>query len=684
MCGIAGVVRADPESPVEESSLLRMARAVRHRGPDGFGLALERGAGFVSTRLAIVDLPRGWQPLRSGCHQRGAPPPSATRSHQRGAPPPFATPQGGGLLVYNGEVYNHPELRADLRRRGEKFESESDTEVVLRLLERDGLAALHRLNGQFALAWWHAEARRLVLVRDRFGVRPLYHALSDDGTLVFGSEAKALFASGEVSASPDLQGLDDVFTLWGARPPRTPFRGVSQLPPGGLLVWEQGKLTAERAWWSADAGGGAPRGDLGELLRDSVALRLRADVPVGAYLSGGLDSSVITALAREEAGHRLRTFSVAFSDPLFDERAHQEVVARALGTDHHTVQITPGDIAAAFPEVIRHAESPLVRTAPVPLFLLAQEVRRHSITVVITGEGADELFWGYDLFKEVTIRELHDREPERALGLLDQLYPYLGAGGARRGPAWRRFLLETGGRDDPLRSHLTRVQATATVKAFYHPDVVAELDGKASSVDRLRSELPESFGRWSPLQRAAWLEVKTLLGPYLLAAQGDRVAMAHGVEGRFPFLDHRVYEHAGALAPERKLDGMRDKIALREVAATLLPAEAAARPKQPYRAPEVAPFFSPDSPEWVRDLLSPAGLSEAGIWDERRVAGLVRRAQAGRVEGIRESMALVGILSTGLWHRAFMGQDAGGYSPETAEPRVRIDNTSEAAGKELA
>ena len=672
MCGIAGIVRPGPKPPVEECSLLRMARAVRHRGPDGFGLALDHGAGFVSTRLAIVDLPRGWQPLESGWRQGGA-------------PPPFSTPRGGSLLVYNGEVYNHPELRDDLRRRGERFETESDTEVVLRLLEHDGLDALHRLNGQFALAWWHAEARRLVLVRDRFGVRPLYHALLGDGTLVFASEAKALFASGEVSASADLEGLDDIFTLWGPRPPRTPFRGVSQLPPGGLLIWEHGKVTAERAWWSADAGAGAGNGGgLGEILRDSVALRLRADVPVGAYLSGGLDSSVITALAREQAGHRLSTFSVAFSDPRFDERAQQEVVARALGTDHHTVEIAPGDIAAAFPDVIRHAETPLVRTAPVPLFLLAREVRRHCISVVLTGEGADELFWGYDLFKEVTIRELHEREPEHALALLDQLYPYLGAPGARRGPAWRRFLLETGARDDLLRSHLTRVEATGTVKAFYHPEVVAELGRSASSVDRLRSELPESFGRWSALERAAWLEVKTLLGPYLLAAQGDRVAMAHGVEARFPFLDHRVYELAGAMAPERKLDGTRDKIALREVASTLLPTEAASRPKQPYRAPEVAPFFAPDSPEWVRDLLSPGGLSEAGIWDEQRVAGLVRRAEAGRAEGIRESMALVGILSTGLWHRAFMGQGAGAYPPETAEPRVRIDHTTEAARRELA
>ena len=658
MCGIAGVVRPHTESPVEESSLLRMARALRHRGPDGYGLVLDRGAGFASTRLAIVDLPHGWQPLEAGL--------------------------GGGLLVYNGEVYNHPELRADLAARGETFETHSDTEVVLRLLERDGLAALDRLNGQFALAWWHADTRRLVLVRDRFGVRPLHYALRGDGTLVFGSEAKALFASGEIGAAPDLEGLDDVFTLWGPRPPRTPFRGVRQLPPGGLLVWEAGAITAERTWWSADLGGaGSPGDDLEDTLRDSVALRLRADVPVGAYLSGGLDSSVITALAGEEAPSRLRTFSVAFGDPLYDERSHQEKVALALGTTHHTVEIGPTDIAAGFAEVVRHAETPLVRTAPVPLFLLAQEVARQGLKVVITGEGADELFWGYDLFKEVAIRQLHDHDPQQALALLDGLYPYLGAGGARRGPAWRRFLLETGDHDDLLRSHLTRVEATAAVKAFYRADVAAEL-GRDDAVGRLRGELPEAFGDWGALERAAWLEMTTLMSPYLLAAQGDRVAMAHGVEGRYPFLDHRVFELAAALAPEQKLDGMRDKVALREVAAKLLPASAATRPKQPYRAPEVAPFFGPDAPDWSRDLLSPTGLAEAGIWDERRVATLVRRAEAGRVAGVRESMAIVGILSTGLWHRAFIASDAGRYPAETAEPHVRIDRTERATTEQMA
>ncbi len=540
MCGFAGIVRSDACQPVDEVALRCMVGAIRHRGPDGFGIALDAGAGLVSARLAIFDLPRGWQPVE-------------------GVP-------RGSLLVYNGEVYNHPELRADLVSRGETFATTCDTEVVLRLLERDGLSALDRLNGQFAFAWWQPEPRRLTLVRDRFGVRPLYYALLEDGTVVFGSEAKALFASGEISAAPDFAGIDDVFTLWGPRAPRTVFRGIRQVRPGGIVVWERGRVREERTWWRPEYGlDEEPEGDLEELLRDSVRLRLRADVPVGTYLSGGLDSSLITALAQAETDHELRTFSIAFADPRYDERVHQEEVSRAIGTRHHVVEAVPQDIAGAFPDVVRHAEMPLVRTAPVPLYLLARAVREQRITVVATGEGADEIFWGYELFKEVILRELYRRQPDRAVALLDDLYAYLGPSAARRGTAWRRFLLETGAADEQLGSHSTRAVATGVVKAFYRPDVAAEV-GMGSSLDRLRAELPPAFERWSRLERAAWLELTTLLEPYLLSAQGDRVAMAHGVEGRFPFLDHRVFAHAARLPENAKMQGMNEKAALRLVA----------------------------------------------------------------------------------------------------------------------
>jgi asparagine synthase (glutamine-hydrolysing) len=659
MCGVAGIVRSDHSGLVDEQALLRMARAIRHRGPDGFGLALDAGAGLVSTRLAIVDLVRGWQP--------------------------YELAPSGNILVYNGEVYNHPELRAELSAKGEAgFATTCDTEIVLRLLEREGVSSLDRLNGQFAFAWWQPKRRRLTLVRDRFGVRPLYYALLRDGSLVFGSEAKALFASGEVTAAPDLAGVDEVFTLWGPRAPRTAFAGIRQVMPGGLTVWERGKITEERRWWTPEYHpGGSSEGDLDELLRDSVRLRLRADVPVGAYLSGGLDSSLITALAQAETNHQLRTFSIAFKDPRYDERAHQEEVARAVGTQHHVVEAGPSDIARAFPDVIRHVEMPLIRTAPVPLFLLAREVRAQGITVIATGEGADELFWGYELFKEVALRELFRHEPERATALLDQLYASLGPATSRRGPGWQHFLLKTGAGDDQLGSHLTRAGATAAVKAFYRSEIAAEI-GTSTSLDRLRCELPQAFEHWSRLERAAWLELATLLEPYLLSAQGDRVAMAHGVEGRFPFLDHRVFAYSARLPEDEKLRGMHEKIALRRVATKVLPPAIAKRTKQAYRAPEITPFFAVDAPGWVDELLSTSALDRTGFWDATRVAGLVRRCRTGRATGLRESMALVGILSAQLWHQEFMGRGVANYPPENHEPHVRIDRTVNAVIEEVA
>lgn len=669
MCGIAGIVRADPAAPVAEDALRRMAGALRHRGPDGWGYARGGGLGLVSTRLAIFDVPGGWQPMRG------------------------VGGTGQTLLVYNGEVYNHPELRCEL---GGTFATTSDTEVVHRLLEREGLHALERLNGQFALAWWEPAARRLTLVRDRFGVRPLHWAALPDGGIAFASEASALFASGEVVAAPDLAGIDEVFTTWGPRAPRSAFAGVAQLPPGGLLVWERGEIVARRTWWEpeydaqalAARAAGVPPGaiaspapaaaadELPELLADAVRLRLRADVPVGTYLSGGLDSSLIAALAQQASDHELRTFSVAFHDARYDERAYQQQVAQALGTRHHVVEVGAREIADGFREAVAHAEAPLIRTAPVPLMLLARATREHGITVVATGEGADELYWGYDLFKETALRELHRREPARAEALLDVLYPYLGAPAERRGPAWRRFFFEAGPPSDPLFSHQPRIRATGVVRAFYRREVADALSSNGGDpLARLRASLPEGFARWSALERAAYLELTTLLAPNLLAAQGDRVAMAHGVEGRFPFLDHRVFAHSVRLPPERKLaPDLTEKAELRALAARLLPHEVAARPKQPYRAPEVAPFFGPGAPAWVQERLEARALDGVGIFDPARVEGLLRRCHAGKASGLREGMALVGILSTQVWHERFCGAGAAsGWPPERDEPRVLLD-----------
>lgn len=622
-------------------TLLRMAAALRHRGPDGHGVAVGAGVGLVSTRLAVVDLSAGWQPVR--------------------------TRPGGEVLVYNGEVYDHARLRAELVRGGVPMRTVGDTEVVLRLMERDGTDAVRRLDGQFALAWWEPSPRRLTLVRDRFGVRPLHYAVTRRGDLVFGSEPGALFASGEVAAQPDLLGLDDVFTTWGARAPRTVFQDVRQVGPGHVVVWQDGRVVRNEPWWSADVGRRRqpPAEPLETLLRDSVRRRLQADVTVGTYLSGGLDSSLVTALAVQEAGRPVRTYSVAFDDPRYDESPWQQQVATALGTVHHVLRVGPGDVADGFRQTVVHAGTPMVRTAPVPMRLLARRARELGTTVVLTGEGADELFLGYDLFREVLARRGADAAS------LDALSPHLAD--RARGPGWRHALLHAGAHDDPLFSHQPRAVATRGVTAaLYSGDVQQALAGHDSR-ERLRADLPAAFAGWDDLERACWLELTTLLEPCLLAAQGDRAAMAHGVEARYPFLDHRVFEHAMALDPEQRLDGARDKVALRRLADQLLPHGVARRPKQPYRAPQVEPFFGPGAPEWVAESLTPEALDRAGVFDGTRTQGLVRRCREGRVRGEREALAAVGVLSTQVWWEHFCGAGRVRPAEETSRPRVFLD-----------
>jgi asparagine synthase (glutamine-hydrolysing) len=642
MCGLAGVARREPAG-VSAELLTRMAAVLRHRGPDGFGLFVSARVGLAHLRLSIIDIAGGAQPL--------------------------ANEDGRVVIVYNGEVYNYLELRRELAGHGHRFRTESDTEVLVHAYEEWGTGMLERLNGQFAFAIYDRRDESLFLARDRFGVRPLFYA-EREGTLYFASEMKALFASGEVDPAVDAAGLDEVFTFWAARPPRTPFREVRAIEPGCYAVWRDGRLRHTR-YFSPDYPAAAAEpatalNTLDDLLRTAVDFRMRADVPVGGYLSGGLDSTIGCALAAAASPHDLRTFSVTFEDPAFDESAHQLVVAGELGSRHAVQAIGPREIGAVFPDVVWHAETPLVRTAPAPLFLLSRLTRERDIKVVLTGEGADELFLGYDLFKEVVVRRFCLRQPGSTWRprLFDRLYPYLAppSGSAGRGgDLWRRFFLEAGSPDDPLFSHLPRFHLTARTKDFYAPgfrDALSGLDPLA----QLRDSLPPGFARWSPLHRAAYLEVTTLLSPYLLSSQGDRMAMAHGVEGRFPFLDHRLFAFAAGLPEGSKLrtTRLREKDILRRWAAPdapgkgLVPERVRARAKQPYRAPDIPAFFGPGHQSYVDEVLAPEALRASDLFEPAAVAGLVRRCRTGQATGARENQALVGILSAQLWHRAFI------------------------------
>jgi len=395
-------------------------------------------------------------------------------------------------------------------------------------------------------------------------------------------------------------------------------------------------------------------GRLRELLMDATRLRLRADVPVGSYVSGGLDSSAVTGLARRYSTNEIQTFAVAFPDAEFDERHHQERVARLLGTEHHTVECGPADIARVFPDLTWHAETPLLRTAPAPLYILAGLVRQHGLKVVLTGEGADECLIGYDIFKETKVRSFWAQEPRSKMRprLLRRLYDHI-PDLARPPQAYLEafFGRELDRVNDRDFSHSIRWANTAGLHRYFDGEVQAAI-GAAGSAE-LDQLLAGQGADWHPVSRAQYNEMTTFLDPYLLSSQGDRVAMAHAVEGRFPFLDHRVIEFCNSLPPEMKMPGLNEKALLKRAVADVVPAEVLTRPKQPFRAPIQTAFAGPNAPDYVRDLLDPAHIARDGVFRPRAASWLLNRAQSEARLSELENMALVGMISFGLFHRAF-------------------------------
>jgi asparagine synthase (glutamine-hydrolysing) len=507
----------------------------------------------------------------------------------------------------------------------------------------------------------------MMLARDRMGVRPLFHA-SAGGAVYFASEIKALLRVPGVSARLDPVALDQVFTLWAPLAPRTAFADICELEPASVMTVEP-ERTATRRYWDLDfpPGDAAPAvadeteaaARVRELLADAVRLRMRADVPVGSYLSGGLDSSLVSALAAGMAPQGLDTFSVTFDSPEHDESAFQTEMAAALGTRHRAVACRTGDIAADFPEVIRFTERPILRTAPAPLFRLSRLVRERGLKVVLTGEGADEVFAGYDIFKEARVRRFCRRQPQSNMRahLFRRLYPYLPNLNRQSAQYLAAFFgANDAALDDPLFSHRPRFRTTAAAKLFFSGDLRSTLAGY-DAAEEMVSRLPEAFGTWHPLHQAQYLESRFLLPGYILSSQGDRMAMAHGIEGRFPFLDHRLVEFAAQLPPELKLKGLTEKHVLRKAAAGLLPPDIGRRAKQPYRAPDSQSFVGAGEPDYVRDCLSEQSVSDGGLFNPRTVAGLHAKCRAQPVTGYRDNVAFVGILSTQLWQRTFARQD---------------------------
>lgn len=632
MCGIAGYCGGNIAPERAADHLRRMVDALRHRGPDGEGILVRGDAGLAHTRLSIVGLADGAQPM--------------------------ATADGALALTFNGEIFNYVELRDDLTARGHRFRTTSDTEVLLAAFTEKGAACLTDFNGDFAFALHDARNRRLVLARDRMGVRPLFYT-QHEGALFFASEIGALLALPGMVAETDPAALDQIFTLWCPIPPRTAYRNIFELPPGHLMTVEDGRRTV-RPWWQLsfpDRGDVEPAGrfesrveELRALLADATRLRLRADVPVGAYLSGGIDSSIIAALAARTVTRGLRTFSLTFRSEEHDESAWQRQMAATLDAQADSVECTTEAIARHLPAVMGHIERPILRTAPVPLHLLAGTVRARGMKVVLTGEGADEIFAGYDLFREARVRRFCGRQPgsARRPRLFQRLYPYL-PGLKQQTPEYlaRFFAFGSEALDDPLYSHRPRFRSTAAAKLFFSPGLKETL-GDYDAAEDLAAQLPADFRRWHPLHQAQYLETAFLLPGYILSSQGDRVMMANAVEGRFPFLDHRVVSFAAGLAPDAKLLGLREKHILKEAARGLVPAAIIERPKQPYRAPDSESFAAPQTPGYLDAVLSPDRLAGSGLFNVQAVGKLKEKVIRGQVSGFRDNAAFIGILSTQL------------------------------------
>jgi len=570
-------------------------------------------------------------------------------------------------VIQNGEIYNFLELRKELEGLGHRFKTRSDTEVIVHAYEEWGSDCLSRLNGEFAFAAFDRRSRKLFLARDRFGIRPLFISATG-GDFTFASEAKAILRHPAAERQIDPYSLVETFTIWSPLPDKSAFPGIRELPAGHYMEVGPDGPQAPICWWRMefDSEPGTrrePIEELAEELRDLLAeatrIRLQADVPVALYLSGGLDSSAVSAFAQRFQTAPMEAFSLAFEDQRFDESAFQDEMARSLGVNLNRIIVSDLEVAEVFPEVIRLAEKPMLRTSPGPLLLLSRFTRQSGYKVVLTGEGSDELLGGYQIFQEAAVRRFWARQPDSSLRprLLGRLYPYLSrdlnSGGGFMAAFFRQGLEDV---DDPLYSHRPRFRTSSRNVRFLSTEVREAVREIGEPEERLIESLPEAFSGFGPLGKAQYVEISTFLSGFLLSSQGDRMLMGNSVEGRFPFLDVNVAKFAGSLPERYRLNGITEKYLLRRAMRGYLPESINSRPKRPYRAPILRPFFSAESPDYVSALLSEDNIAKSGLFNDAAVALLVRKARAYAETGMSESdeMALVGILSTMLLKHQFV------------------------------
>jgi asparagine synthase (glutamine-hydrolysing) len=639
MCGIAGIIDLSGQRRTIPPGVLRaMADAIVHRGPDEDGYLELPGVGFANRRLSIVGLHDGKQPIRNE--------------------------DGSVSVVFNGELFEYPEMKAELEAKGHRFRTHCDTEIIPHRWEDHQEGMFDHLRGQFAVALFDERRQRVILGRDRFAICPLYWSRQGDW-LLFGSEIKALLASGMIDARPDPRGINHLFTFFSMPGPVTCFAGVQSLSPGRYLKIQLGgpgepAQVSQHTYWQLDF---PDQGDedrrsvealteeFNSLFTAAVDRRLRADVPVVSYLSGGVDSSTVVAVASHVRGSPIPSFTIEIKAPKLNELTEATVAARHIGTTPIVVGVGAQEVLNTYPELIRAAEGPVVDTSCAALLLLAREVHRQGYKVALTGEGADEWLAGYPWHKV-----------NRVLGYLDvlgmPLSQWLRRGVAKLGGP--TFSLETikrgqeavGGHNGWL--DIYGLMSLSKLR-FFSPWMREQIQNHVPYEDL---ELPrERMKRWHPLNRELALSARGHLCGLLLNAKGDRVAMNSSVETRYPFLDEAVYSFLAKVPPKYKYRGIfGDKYLLRRMASRWLPASIAWRKKAMFRAPFDS-FHLEEAPPFVQQLLSPEALAKTGYFDVQAVTYWRKHFRSLCLNMAKRTsieMGLVGVLSTQLWHHTYI------------------------------
>jgi len=663
MCGIAGIVDLAGSRIVADGIIQRMTQAIIHRGPDEEGYFQRPGVVLGSRRLSIVGLADGQQPV--------------------------ANEDRSVSVVFNGEFFDYLEQRAELESRGHRLVTHCDTEIVPHLWEENQEGVFERLRGQFALALWDERRHRLVLGRDRFGICPLYWTRQGDW-LLFASEIKALLASGLVPARPDLRGIDHIFTFAALPGPTTCFEGVQLLPPGHYLRVVPGNdrgaapAVSEHAYWEMDF---PDRGDedpgrdpralvdrFEQIMLQAVEERLRADVPVGAYLSGGVDSSMTTALACHLKGPAINTYTIRVDAPELDELSAANLVARHIGTKPPIVQeFRASDTLNTYPRLIQAAEAPVIDTSCAALLLLAQGVHACGQKVVLTGEGADEWLVGYPWYKAAKLFGFLDLLP--GLPLSDRARrAYLRLNHVPQYPAeFRRAVEESIGGPN---AWIDAYGLLGISKLRFYAAPMREVLEKTNPWADLQIPLDRAR-RWHPLNRGIWIAARVTLAGHLLQAKGDRVAMHSSVEVRYPFLDEDVFDFLAGLHPRWKLRGLRDKHLLRLLAERWLPPSVYRRRKVIFRAP-LDSFHVEPEPAFVAQLLSEESLRRTGYFDVAEVhhwRRAFRRMPKGSLPRLSLELGLTAVVATQLWHHLFIDPELSELPAWTGN-RTVLENAS--------